>query len=159
MKERCEDFLGLLVDSSVILYVHAIFTYITSLASFKIYRKTKDLMWLNRGKKLKQDMQRWAEQGSSWNFQHCHLLITAEESYSDGNLIFAKENYKSAITVAREHKFINDAALVRSYNELYFTFRGLCGSCLSYSLFLALLGSTATRLMNWLEGSTLRLEI
>lgn len=112
LKERCEEFICSQLSSCVVLYVYAVFAFIAGLASFKVYRQTKEAIWASRGREFKQKVQQWAEQGLSWNFQHCYLLLAAEECYSDGDFLRAEGNYKNAIVVAKAHKFINHAALV-----------------------------------------------
>ncbi|KAL3767422.1 hypothetical protein ACHAWO_010078 [Cyclotella atomus] len=78
------------------------------LAAFRLYRETKDSVWLKRGQKCKQKMQVWSEQGCKWNFEQKLLLLMAEESYCLCDYAAAKEYYKKAIAAAKSHKFLND---------------------------------------------------
>jgi tetratricopeptide (TPR) repeat protein len=80
------------------------------LAAFRLYRETKDPMWLKRGQKCKDNMQVWSERGCKWNFEQKLLLLRAEESYCLGDCAAAKECYKNAISAAKSHKFLNDEA-------------------------------------------------
>lgn len=78
------------------------------LAAFRLFRQTKDSIWLKRGQKCKKDIQVWVEQGCRWNFEHKFLLLAAEESHCLGDNDVAKEYYKNAIAAAQTHKFLND---------------------------------------------------
>jgi ATP-dependent RNA helicase DDX31/DBP7 len=90
---------------------HIAHTFYSGLVSFQLYRETRDPLWQQRGKKFQSAMKIWAEQGSTWNFEHKSYLLDAEDQYSSGNIQDAQVCYTNAIASATSHKFINDEAL------------------------------------------------
>eukprot|EP00956_Cyclotella_meneghiniana_P000995 scaffold1180_cov66-Cyclotella_meneghiniana.AAC.3 len=95
------------------------------LASFRIYRETREELWANRAKKLRERIQYWNEQGSKWNFKHKLELMEAEEAYSNGDFGSAQVLYDEAVSTAKQHKFIQDEALA---NELAAKFHFATGN-------------------------------
>ena len=90
-------------------------TFHLGLASFRIYRETQEELWAQRGRHLREKMQSWNEQGSKWNFEHKLKLMEAEDAYSNGDFGRAQDLYDKAVSLAKQHKFINDESLA---NEL-----------------------------------------
>jgi len=111
LQEYAERFIELKKSSWFLYFSDAPQTHILGLVAFQLYRKTRDSMWLERGRKCKSDMKLWAEQGSLWNFHHKFLLLEAEEHYSNASFEDAKASYTNAILSAKSHKFFNDEAL------------------------------------------------
>ena len=111
LKERYEYFREFEYSSGPLMYNGAVHSFIAGLASFRLYRQTRDSIWVNRGAERVEDTRVWSTKGSSWNFQHKLLLLEAEEMYSHGNIDGATELYKKVITGAKKHKFINDEAM------------------------------------------------
>ncbi|KAL7480034.1 hypothetical protein ACHAW6_005741, partial [Cyclotella cf. meneghiniana] len=111
LQEYAERFIELKKSSWFLYFSDAPQTLILGLVAFQLYRKTRDSMWLEMGRKCKSDMKLWAEQGSLWNFQHKFLLLEAEEQYSTASFEDAKASYINAILSAKSHKFVNDEAL------------------------------------------------
>lgn len=105
---------------------------IVGLSSFRIYRDTNDLLWLERGVKCKEQMKQWSEQGCPWNFEHKWLLLEAEGQYCCGNFEGAKESYKKAIESAQSHKFANDEALSCELAAYFYADIGDLGSSLEH---------------------------
>ena len=95
------------------------------LASFRIYRETREELWAQRAKKLIERFQSWNEQGSKWNFKHKLELMEAEEAYSNGDFGSAQVLYDEAVSTAKQHKFIQDEALA---NELAAKFHFATGN-------------------------------
>ena len=90
-------------------------TFYIGLASFRIYRETREELWAQRARNSRERIQSWNEQGSKWNFQHKLELMEAEEAYSNGDFRSAHDLYDKAVLSAKQHKFIIDEALA---NEL-----------------------------------------
>ncbi|KAL7487783.1 hypothetical protein ACHAW6_013360 [Cyclotella cf. meneghiniana] len=111
LQEYAERFIELKQSSWVLYFSDAPQTLILGLVAFQLYRKTRDSMWLEMGRKCKSDMKLWAEQGSLWNFQHKFLLLEAEEHFSNASFEDATASYTNAILSSNLHKFINDEAL------------------------------------------------
>jgi hypothetical protein len=44
--------------------------FFMGLASYYLYRNTRDIRWAEKGSKCKANLQQWAEQGCSWNFRY-----------------------------------------------------------------------------------------
>ena len=85
--------------------------YILGLASYHVFRGTKDPIWLERGRNCKTALGFWSEKGSVWNFRHQYELLQAEDHYSNGHFETAQKFYEHAIVTARSHKFFGDEAL------------------------------------------------
>lgn len=100
--------------------------------SFTVYRETRDIKWLNRGRACSSRMKLWAEQGCKNNFQQKMLLMLAEEHFSMGNVQQAKEFYSNAITSSNEHRFINDEALSYELAALFYLDTGDLSSSLQH---------------------------
>lgn len=111
MKDSTEKFFEFSMPSWNLLSGHAAHAYIGGLASFRIFRKTKNPLWAQRAAKSKERMHTWKVQGSSWNFESKSFLLDAEESYSNGCVERAQELYDSSISSAREHNFVHEEAL------------------------------------------------
>ena len=76
-----------------------------------VYRRTMNSIWLERGRKCKEDMKLWTTQGSVWNFEGKWLLLEAEEHFAVGNIDLSREFYSKSVASCRTHKFLNDEAL------------------------------------------------
>lgn len=85
--------------------------FIAGLASFRVYRETKDNIWMSRGAKKREDLLFWATKGCKWNFDHKLSLLLAEESFSLCDFDTAKGHYTRAIAAADQSRFINDSAI------------------------------------------------
>lgn len=85
--------------------------YYVGLMSFRIYRNSNEMKWLDRAKQCKTLFELWAKEGSEWNFGQKLALLQAEELYSTGNFESAYISYDKAISLARSHKFLIDEAL------------------------------------------------
>jgi hypothetical protein len=114
VQECCEAFIGAEqtnATSYLIMFSDATHVFYSGLASYQVYRKTKEMVWIERGKSCKEKMKHFNEQGCTRNFQHKIYLLEAEEDYCNGNFRMAHEFYQKAIKSARAHKFINEEAL------------------------------------------------
>eukprot|EP00804_Cyclotella_cryptica_P005299 CCRYP_015795-RD/>CCRYP_015795-RD protein AED:0.06 eAED:0.06 QI:0/1/0.8/1/0.75/0.6/5/465/1505 len=111
LKQCVVKFIEFDMPSWFLLSGRAIQSFITSLASFKIYRETGDLLWAERAKTHKERISRWKEQGSLWNFEHKSYLLDAEECYSNGDFKRAQVFYNNAISSAQRHKFVHEEAI------------------------------------------------
>lgn len=110
-KSCCENFFELSAAVSNILSADAIQSFYAALASFRVYRETRDRTWIDRGRVRKADIELWSGQGCAWNFEQKVQLLGAEEQYCDGNFEQAKLLYASAIASAKQHKYVNEEAL------------------------------------------------
>lgn len=84
------------------------------LVSFWIVRQGEDDpsdTWLSLGRDITTKMKGWAENGSSWNFSQKYLLLLAEQAFAQNDVELAISSYDKAVAEAKEHKFINEAAL------------------------------------------------
>ncbi|KAL3787477.1 hypothetical protein HJC23_001127 [Cyclotella cryptica] len=111
IKLSAEKFLEFKTPSWHLLASNAAHDFIGGLASFRIYRETRDPLWAQRGEQFKQRINTWEDQGSLWNFENKSFLLDAEKSYSNGNMELARVSYENAISSARQHKFIHEEAL------------------------------------------------
>ena len=133
LKECCEAYFAIKVEEYVLLFASSTSAFIAGLAAFKMYRNTLgDSLWKSRGLELMREMKLWAEQGSSWNFEHKLQLMEAEHSYCCGNLEQAAVSYKTAIASAKAHKYINDEALACELAGKFFLYVGNKSLSLDY---------------------------
>ncbi|KAL3797973.1 hypothetical protein HJC23_013211 [Cyclotella cryptica] len=132
LKKSSEKFMKVRVPSWVLLSIHAGHFFIASLASFRIYRETRDTSWAKKGKQYKERIVSWNEQGSSWNFEHRSFLLEAEESYSEGKLYDAKMSYDKAISSASQHKFVQEEALSCELAAVFYLDQGEKSMALQY---------------------------
>lgn len=86
-------------------------TFYVGIASFQIYRESRDPSWAARGRIQKEALKHWAEDGSAHNFEHKYLLVAAEEHYSLGEFELAREAYNDAIKGSIAHKFVNEESI------------------------------------------------
>jgi hypothetical protein len=107
-------------------------SFYVGLVSFRIYRETKDRLWLDRGNYFKDRIQSWKEEGSVWNFEHKLYLVEAEKAYSYGDFGCAKILYEKAVTSARLHKFLNEEALALELAGNFYLFIGNKSAALQY---------------------------
>ena len=115
LKLSTEKFFESRMPSLILLASHLGHTFIGGLASFRIYRETRDPLWAQRGEQFQHKIKTWKDEGSLWNFENKSFLLDAESAYCDGNLELARVLYESAISSARQHLFIHEEALA---NEL-----------------------------------------
>ena len=97
------------------------------LASFWIVRQGDDDpsgTWLSLGRDLASKMKGWAENGSSWNFSQKYHLLSAEQAFAQNEIEFAISSYDKAVAEAKEHKFINEAALASECAGLFYLDQG-----------------------------------
>jgi tetratricopeptide (TPR) repeat protein len=94
-----------------LLIIHSAHAFFGSLISYRLLRETGNPIWAARAKKFHSNIKLWAEQGSSWNWEHKLQLLDAEEHHSNGNLDSAIESYKNAIAGASKHRFVHGNAL------------------------------------------------
>jgi hypothetical protein len=111
LKKCCSDYFEHESNSSVIVFSDIIRGFIAGLASFRVYRETKDIIWMRRGAKRREDLLFWATKGCKWNFDHKLSTLLAEESFSLGDFDTAKGHYTRAIAAADQSRFINDSAI------------------------------------------------
>jgi len=93
-----------------LVYADSARAFISGLAAYWMFRKTKDPKWTHKASKSKFMMKKWAEV-NEWNFQNKLYLMEAEEAFCYDDTVSAKTLYEKAITSAREHRFINEEAL------------------------------------------------
>ena len=111
LKECAENFLELKELSLFLISGDASQVFIFGLSCYNLFRLTRDPLWAERGRKCRERMKLYSNQGSPWNFLHKFLLLEAEGHYCNGNSQSAQESYKKAIITASSHKFHNDEAL------------------------------------------------
>ncbi|KAL7486051.1 hypothetical protein ACHAW6_011657 [Cyclotella cf. meneghiniana] len=111
MKESAVELLKFSAKPWLLMSNHIFHVLIGSLVSFRIYRETKVTFWLERGTKLKSQMQVWSEQGSSWTFENKCFLLEAEEHFSNNRMHAAQAAYGMAISSAKAHLLVNEEAL------------------------------------------------
>jgi hypothetical protein len=90
MKLHAEQYFEYRIPSTCLHAGIAVHVFIGGLVSYRIYRETKDTLWLKRGREFKERIQSWKEEGSAWNFEHKFFLLSAEEAYSHGQFENAK---------------------------------------------------------------------
>ncbi|KAL3769620.1 hypothetical protein ACHAWO_011566 [Cyclotella atomus] len=135
LKERCEAFFSTKKTSSFLIYGYVIQVFISGLSASKIFRQTGDAVLADRAKMCIEQMRNWGESRgavelqtkglhlyagcglyidsrSNHTFLLCLLLMQAEDNYSNGNLQSARYFYSSAISCAKQHRFLNDESLV-----------------------------------------------
>jgi hypothetical protein len=111
MKLHAEKYFEYRMTSWYLQAGHAQHAFYVGLVSYRIYRETKDTIWLERGREFKERIQLWKEEGSVWNFEHKFFLLSAEEAYSHDQFENAKILYDQAVTSARRHKFLHEEAI------------------------------------------------
>ena len=111
LKDASQKFFEHNPESHILMFTNSIRTFIAGLASFQVYRETRDQVWMDRGSSTLQGIKYWAERGCKWNFLHKMHLLQAEERYSIGDFDAAKKSYKEAIAASEAHRFTNDLAL------------------------------------------------
>ena len=132
LKECYEVFLATKAEEYFITFLHSVRAFIAGLAAFRIYRETRDSLWMSLGTEHMREMRAWAERGSSWNFQHKLQLMEAEYYYCNGNFEQAEQSYTKAIASATSHKYINDEALACELAGRFFLERDHVASSLEY---------------------------
>ncbi len=98
------------VKSWSLLYSHVTHESIAGLASFWIYRKSNDPIWLERGAKARERYQNWYEAALNISLESRFHLLEAEELYAKKDIESAKSLYERAISSARKHRFVNNVA-------------------------------------------------
>jgi hypothetical protein len=111
---------------------HAVHSFIGGLASFRIYRETRDPLWAQRAEHFRQRIKAWKDQGCLWNFESKSFLLDAESSYSNGNMELARVLYDNAISSARQHKFQNEEALAYELAAIFYLNMGSKSVALKY---------------------------
>lgn len=111
MISSAQKYFDLKVPSWHLLSSHAVHAFIGGLASFRIFRETRDSLWAQRGAQFKKRIATWKDQGCLWNFENKCFLLDAEDFYSNGNVELAQVSYDSAISSARQHNFQHEEAL------------------------------------------------
>ena len=132
LKKYCEAFYDSQIDGSVLMFARSARVFYTGLAAFRIYRETRDELWIRRAVKEMKCMKLWTEKASIWNFQHKLQLMEAEAYYCYGNFDQATESYKQAISSAKAHKYINDEALAYELAGKFFLDIGKNASSTEY---------------------------
>ncbi|KAL7551594.1 hypothetical protein ACHAWF_014787 [Thalassiosira exigua] len=120
MKTYAEEYFSFDVTSWSLLYLHVSQTFYGGLAAWAIFRKWKDPIWSDRGRKAKFAMKSWAE-SCEWNFQSKLLLLDAEEASCYNEMDRAKALYEESINAARSHRFQNEDALACELAGYHFT--------------------------------------
>jgi tetratricopeptide (TPR) repeat protein len=108
LKGCCEHFYQKEIPSSMNVFQGIFHSFISGLASYRLYRETEDIVWYERGKKRLDEFKLWVDRGAAWNFSHKLNLLEAEDSFCLGDFDSAKQSYKNAITASGAHKFNND---------------------------------------------------
>ena len=132
MKCSTEKYFEIALSSCCLQAGHAVQTFFLGLASFRLYRETREELWAQRGEKLRERIQTWNEQGSKWNFKHKLELMEAEEAYSNGNFERAQILYDKAVSSAKQHKFIHEAALANELAAKFHLAKGARSRSLKY---------------------------
>ena len=93
------------------------------LVSFWIVRQGDDDptgTWLLFGLHVTSKTKEWSDTGSSWNFSQKYHLLLAEQFVVE----LAISSYDKAVADAKEHKFINEAALASECAGLFYLEQG-----------------------------------
>ena len=106
-KHYTEKYLACAVNTWANLFLqHALHAFFMGLISFWLARKSREgqqQQWLERGKRSKLALKKWAE-SSQWTFENKWYLLEAEESYCNNDFDTAKMCYEKAISSAKDHK-------------------------------------------------------
>ena len=132
MKCNAEKFFEITLPSWYLQAGYAVHTFFLGLASYNIYRETRDELWAQRGKMLRERIQSWNEQGSKWNFKHKLELMEAEEAYSNDDFDRAQILYDKAVSSAKQHKFIHEEALANELAAKFYLAKGERSISLKY---------------------------
>jgi tetratricopeptide (TPR) repeat protein len=108
------------IKSNWLIFADSAQAFIAGLAAYRVFRSTRNTLWADRGKKLKESMSHWAEEGTAWNFEHKLRLMEAEECYSLGDVGTAQKCYGMAIEGAKRHRFVNDLALCYEIAAMFY---------------------------------------
>lgn len=120
MKESAEELFKSPVNSWILMSMHIFHVLIGGLVSFHIYRETKIQLWLERGTKLKSQIQLWARQGSPWTFENKCFLLGAEEHYSNNDIEAARALFAKAISSAKAHKLVHEEAIAHELEAKFY---------------------------------------
>jgi len=105
------------LDSGIGQLVFTIFPFYDSLARLALYFSvniSEQKYILDKVKANQEKMQKWADY-SPVNYLHKYYLVEAERHRIEGRYIEAMNDYDRAISLAKEHDYINEEALA---NEL-----------------------------------------
>ena len=104
-QESLEKYFACYFDGGTTLFLaHAFHAFYIGLISFWVARKSSEgLQWLERGKRSKLALKKWAE-SSQWSFENKWYLLEAEEAFSSNDFDAAKSFYDKAISSAKAHK-------------------------------------------------------
>jgi tetratricopeptide (TPR) repeat protein len=107
-------------------------TFILGLVSFRVYRETRDKLWMDQATECRERVQLWQEQGCAFNFEHLLYMLEAEEYYCLGDLEKAHTSYDTSITSACSHKYLLDEALANELAANFFLSSGNTTKALQY---------------------------
>lgn len=95
--------------------------FIEGLTAFALARRNKKTQkkWVRRGRKVKKKMKMWIKAGNV-NSLHMLALLEAEDAAIMGKENLAHEKFKSAVTLATRHGFLNDSALANERAGTFF---------------------------------------
>lgn len=112
LKLCCERYFDILESMSpVLVFTDTIREFYSGIAAYKIFRQTRDPVWLQRANG-KKNILMWSEGGSLQHFQHNkHLLLEAEENFCMNNIAEASRMFEDAVSSAKAHQFLNEEAL------------------------------------------------
>lgn len=125
-------------NSPVLVFTDVIRQFYAGLASFQLYRQSRDSYWLDRGKKCKEDINLWwlEDELGVQNFQRNKFsLLEAEEYFCKGDTEAAREAFADAISYARSCKFVNEEALACELTAKFLLEKGDSTSSLNHFIF------------------------
>ena len=89
------------------------------LIAFHCFRKTQDKYWKALGMQSISKFEKWTKM-CEWNFRNKLVLLQAEDHFSEGKNTEAVASYKLAISLARDHRFVNEEALSCELAGIYY---------------------------------------
>lgn len=104
VKESCELYLQKETKGCFLMSADAVQAFCVGLAAFQIYRQTRAVSWLEKGRSRIKDMKLWVEQGSSWNFKQkvCPCFTVIRSSPSSGSSLITH----FSISIGRSTKLL-----------------------------------------------------
>lgn len=115
----------------MILFHQTMNSFYDGLVSYWIGREENSPKWIRKGANCKLVIEKLAE-SSQWNFQNKLHLLSAEEQFCERNFEVAERYYDSAVSSAKDHKFLNEEALANEMAGYFYLETGRRGKSIQY---------------------------
>lgn len=118
-----------------LMSINIFHVFVLGLVSFRLYRETKEDLWLGRGRKFNATMKSWNKQGCLWTFENKMYLMEAEENFCTMNFDNARKYYDMSISSAKTHKAVHEEAMAYEFAaSFYFSIKEFSTSLEYYTI-------------------------